>query len=178
MVRTGGLNAPTAAVFHGLGFRTCQELVLLEASSPSWRHGPRRRTTPLRVADLPAAAVVDTAAFGVGWGLDEAAVADVCTATPRYRARAVRVGDELVGLAISGADRDLGFIQRLAVHPMHRRHGHAATLVADAMRWFGRLRCGRVLVNTATDNTAALALYRAHGFLPLPDRLVVAERAL
>ena len=38
-----------------------------------------------------------------------------------------------------------------------------------------RARLQRVFVNTHVDNAGALALYRAHGFAELPERLRVFE---
>ncbi len=62
--------------------------------------------------------------------------------------------------------------------PSARRRGLARLLVADALDWMRRRNVERVLVNTATDNTAALALYRSLGFIERPERLTILERSL
>ncbi len=181
-VRTGALNAAARRVFDRHGFVVAQELALLEHTHPAWRHPPRRPTAgrlrSIRPTDLTAAADVDTAAFGVAWGMDDAALQDICRATPEARARLVEVDGHVVATAISGRDRELGFLQRLAVHPDHQRRGHGDALVADAMRWMARRRVRRVLVNTHVANDAALALYHRHGFAVLAERLDVCERAV
>lgn len=177
-VRTGALTPAGAHRFATIGFSVVQELVLLELGRPSFRHPPRRASRPLRDTDLADAAALDTAAFGLGWGMDAAGLADVCLATPSYRGRIVEQAGSPIAVAISGRDAELGFIQRLAVHPDHQRRGHGDALVADALRWMGRGRVRRVLVNTHVDNTAARRLYARHGFVELPDRLMVSERDL
>ena len=62
--------------------------------------------------------------------------------------------------------------------PSARRRGLARLLVADALDWMRRRNVERVLVNTATDNVAALALYRSLGFIERPERLTILERSL
>ena len=112
-------------------------------------------------------------------GRDLASVADVRRATPRHRARLARADDaHLAAYAITGRDADQGFLQRLAVDPAHQRRGLGRSLVLDSLKWLGRWRVGRVLVNTPTDNEAALSLYEQVGFHRLPERLGVYERIL
>lgn len=177
-VRSGALNTAAAHLFAGHGFVVVQELALAELTRPSFRHPPRRPTRPMRDSDLADVAALDTLAFGDGWGMDEASLADVCLATPSYRARVIDHEATPVAMAVSGRDVELGFLQRLAVHPDHQRRGHGDALVADAIRWMGRLRVRRVLVNTHVTNAAALALYARHGFSVVDERLLVCERDL
>ena len=120
------------------------------------------------------AAGVDRAAFGPEWHLDASAVADVCAATPRHRAR--RIGD-VDAYAITGRDSRQGFLQRLAVHPDQQRQGLGRALALDSLRSLARWRVTKVLVNTPVDNEPALDLYRSLGFRPLPERLRVFERS-
>lgn len=180
-VRTSALaNAASIRVEH-TGFHVIQRLALLEHHHPAAAPSPSLATTRLLVGNDLAAATVDQAAFGAKWALDPTAVGDVRHATPRHRARATvdaARGDALTAYAITGRDARLGFLQRLAVHPDHQRHGLATALVHDSLRWLARWRVQRVLVNTPVDNDAALALYERTGFERLPDGLRVYERAL
>ena len=106
-------------------------------------------------------------------------MADVRCATPRHRARLAGDGDaHLAAYAITGRDASQGFLQRLAVDPAYQRRGLGRALVLDSLQWLGRWRVRRVLVNTPTDNEAALALYEQVGFHRLPERLGVYERIL
>lgn len=178
-VRTGALAGDTASLVEQLGFRCIQQLALLEHTEPaSVAPAPIDLTHRLLVAQHARASVVDQAAFPPPWALDDIGIDDVRHATPRHRARGASVEGQLVGYAISGRDGRQGFLQRLAVSPSHQGHGHGRALVIDSMRWFARWRVNRVLVNTHTDNAAALSLYHQLGFVTLPETLRVFERVL
>jgi ribosomal protein S18 acetylase RimI-like enzyme len=86
-------------------------------------------------------------------------------------------GDSLSGYLLSGADSTHGFVQRLAVHPRHRRQGIARVLLARSLGWLGALGVRSTWVNTEPDNAAALHLYLGTGFQRHATGLVVVERA-
>lgn len=184
-LRTTVLGQVAAQFLVEHGAPVIQELALLEHRRPIRGHDQARGhdqgppTRRLLARERGSAAALDRAAFGVEWGLDEFAVHDVCTATPRHRARAVDLeGHPLAGYAISGRDGRQGFLQRVAVHPDARRRHVATALIADALQWAARWRVERVLVNTPVDNAAAIALYRATGFEMLDERMTVHEKVL
>ena len=77
----------------------------------------------------------------------------------------------------SSIDRS-GFIQRLAVDPARQRTGVGLRLMHAAHRWLRSHRCTTALVNTETDNLAALRLYQRFGYAELPYGLQVLERPL
>lgn len=178
-VRTNAIGDTMRARVEAAGFETVQELTLLEYVAPRGVALSKRATVRLSPDHHTAASIVDRRAFGIDWALDEATIADVRRATPRHRARRID-GDDgaLAGYAISGRDQRQGFIQRLAVDPDQQRTGVGIALVLDALHWLAFWHVNRVLVNTAVDNEAALALYRRVGFRPLTERLRVFERAL
>jgi ribosomal protein S18 acetylase RimI-like enzyme len=178
-VRTGALGPASASIVERLGFELVQSLALLEHRQPATSAKPSQPTRRLTTTQLHLASDVDVAAFGSDWGIDGSAIADMSTATPAHRMRAIvdKSGD-IVGYAVSGRDSRLGFLQRLAVHPTAQRHGIGADLVADSLQWLSRWRVTRVLVNTRVDNVAALGLYHRAGFVTLPDTLRVFERSL
>jgi ribosomal-protein-alanine N-acetyltransferase len=161
--RTNALFPAAAEIFAAAGFHTIDTLTLLELDLS---------------ADLPAAAEIDRRAFGDEWSNDVDSLDDVRAATPHHRSRVVCEGGRVVGFAISGRAAGTGYIQRLAVDPAFRRRGHAVTLVRDALGWMARRSIDTVLVNTATSNDAALALYRAHGFRRRDQPLRIMERPL
>jgi ribosomal protein S18 acetylase RimI-like enzyme len=186
-VRTSALATAASARVESHGFTVIQQLVLLQHDEPSRVAAPVQRTARLLVDLDPSAAAVDRAAFGPHWSLDTAAVHDVRHATPRHRARAIITTSgtggtggtaQVIAYAITGRDSRMGFLQRLAVHPDHHRQGLGLALVHDSLRWLARWRVQRVLVNTPTNNEAALALYEGVGFHRLPDGLRVYERVL
>ena len=178
-VRTTALGTAAGLRAESAGFRSIQELVLLEHTdprTPGGRRGHAVTTHRLLAADHAAASAADVAAFGAQWALEPRAVADVCAATPKHRARAT--GSPLAGYAITGRDAKPGFLQRLAVVPEHQRLGLGRALVLDSLQWLGRWRVQRVLVNTPVDNYGALALYERLGFRRLGERLRVSEQVL
>jgi len=185
-LRTGALFPPSAPAFLAVGFEVIDTLSLLElddlhagADTSARNHGqPAARLRRLRPSQLDDAAIVDRRAFPAPWANNAAALHDIVTATPRYRARCVHHDGQMVAFSISGRASTWGYVQRLAVLPSARRRGLARLLVADALDWMRRRNVERVLVNTATDNIAALALYRSLGFIERPERLTILERSL
>ena len=186
-IRTAALFPRAADRFEAAGFEVADRLALLRAQldDPRVRAsiGSRgdRATRSMRRHHLGAAAVIDRAAFGDGWGHAAAELAEICRATPthsaRYRLATPRrhgVGrSELVAFVIAGASSDHGYLQRLAVDPSFQRHGHGWALTSDALRWMARRRLPDCLVNTSVDNSAALALYDSIGFTPMEEQLTV-----
>jgi ribosomal protein S18 acetylase RimI-like enzyme len=181
-IRTGALGSQAGARFERLGFESIQSLILLEhtAINSVQISTDKNQAGTVRLApdDDAQASEIDVAAFGPGWCIDRVGIGDVRSATPRHRARAIRSNNETVAYAISGRDGRNGYIQRLAVSPVHQKNGHGIALVADSLRWMARWRVNRALVNTHTGNTAALALYHGLGFTDLGDRLHVYERRI
>lgn len=179
-VRTGALGVQAGARFERLGFEVVQSLVLLEhvAVGDASKPALERAVTRLAEHDDVEASRVDVAAFGPGWAIDRVGISDVRSATPRHRARAVRVDGKIIAYVISGRDGRNAYIQRLAVLPALQHQGHGAALVADSLRWMARWRVQRALVNTHVGNVAALALYHRFGFTDLNDRLHVYERRI
>ena len=183
-IRTGALFPPSVPAFAAAGFDVIDTLSLLEldltrAKHPSaGRRVSTRLLSRLRRRQLDEAADIDRRAFAEPWANDRAALADIVDATPASRARCVRIDGRMVAFAVSGRAGDWGYVQRLAVEPQSRRLGLARLLVVDALGWMRRRGVGRVLVNTATDNHAATALYLSCGFTRRNEQLSILERAL
>lgn len=179
-MRTTAVTGGAIPLLESVGFTVLQELVLLEhhtiRSAQQQVVDPRIPSRRLLVAERPRTSLIDQAAFGPEWSLDDIAIHDVCTATPRHRARAI--GDPLTAYAITGRDGKQGFLQRLAVEPSSHRQGLGLALVLDSLAYLSRWRVTRTLVNTPVDNDGALALYARVGFRPLAERLRVYERDL
>lgn len=187
-IRTAALFPRAAERFAAAGFAVADRLVLLRAglNDPRVRAAIDRRREPttrtMRRYHFGAAASIDRAAFGGGWGHDAAELAQICRATPvhaaRYRLASPRRHGlpgraEIVAFAITGASSEHGYLQRLAVDPSVRRRGHGRALTTDALRWLVRRRLPDCLVNTSVDNSSALALYEAVGFTPMDEQLTV-----
>jgi ribosomal protein S18 acetylase RimI-like enzyme len=181
VVRTGALFPNSVDAFFDAGFRVADTLSLL--ARPATVSTPPRvsgavRLRRLRPAMLAEAAEIDRRSFSKPWANDPSALGDIMAATPYHRSRSVHLDGRMVAFSISGrADRS-GYVQRLAVDPSARRRGFARLLLDDAVRWMMRRDTCEALVNTASDNHAALALYASFGFERQPGELLILERAL
>jgi ribosomal protein S18 acetylase RimI-like enzyme len=68
--------------------------------------------------------------------------------------------------AMIGYDGHRGWINYLAVDPVHRLRGHARALMAEAERRLVELGCPKLNLQVRSSNAAALAFYRALGYDP------------
>ena len=186
-IRTGALFPVSTAAFIESGFEIVDTLTLLErpVPRPADDRGRTARRLPdgarlrrLRPSMLHEAATVDRRAFPTDWSNDVSALADIMNATPHHRSRSVHLDGRMVAFSISGRADRAGYIQRLAVDPSARRRGLASLLLDDAERWMSRRDVNRVMVNTASDNRTALALYESMGFEIQADQLQILQRKL
>lgn len=186
-VRTGALFPVSTAAFLAAGFQPVDSLTLLEqrldtantaAVRGSTSTAAASRMRRLRPSMLHESAAIDGRSFARTWSNDAAALADIMSATPHHRSRSIHQDGRMVAFSISGRADRTGYIQRLAVDPSARRRGLARVLVIDALRWMQRRDVERAMVNTASDNAAALALYRSLGFEAREEPLLILEREL
>ncbi len=175
-VLTGALSPLEQAGFLAAGFGVEEKLRLLGLDLglplPPLPRRPRLSRVPAR--RRRAVLEVDRAAFSEFWRFDETALEDALAATPavRFRASGGRRGP-VGGYAICGRSGRRGYVQRLAVHPQAQGRGLGRRLLLDGLYWMAGRGVGRVLVNTQSDNGAALALYTAVGFRDEPVGLSV-----
>lgn len=116
---------------------------------------------------------IDHRAFEPFWRFDHASLKEARRATPTSRFRVARIGDSVVGYAVTGRAGERGYLQRLAVDPSHFGHGLGSALVNDAMSWLSRRGSSTILVNTQERNIRALSLYEHLGFVRQPAGLLV-----
>ncbi len=184
-VRTTAVAPANAARLAQAGFAPCQELDLLSVviddaivEQPPHDLGIRsaltigRRLFPNTAKRLED---IDRRSFGDEWSLDVVSLREAIRAT--HVSAVFTLGNSRPhGFVIVGHTRGIGYIQRLAVAPDHQRRGSGTALMAVAYRWLRRHRCSQVVVNTETDNHAALGLYAKFGFRRLPSGLSVMQR--
>ncbi len=147
------------------GFQNMQEIVMLE-----WTYDNRKNLTNapgmvvrmMAPADLETVARVDTAAFPPLWQNSLEALRHA------YSQSAVATVAELdgmiVGYQISTKNPVGGHLARLAVRPEAQGKGVGAALVNDLLERGRRRGFTRLSVNTQSDNTASMNLYRKLGF--------------
>ncbi len=173
-VVTSALLPHEQDAFVSSGFSVEEQLLLLAHDLRVLPDAPPIATRRAGLADRPEVLAIDTMSFPSVWQLDDGGLDEALSATPRARFRvAIDAAGTSYAYAITGRAGRRGYLQRLAVHPDHRREGTARGLVVDGLRWLRRWRADRALVNTQEENTAAAALYRDLGFRPEPVRLSV-----
>lgn len=187
-VRTSVLFPRATAVAQAFGFETIDELALLRrdlTALPEPSPGRGSITTrPLRPWEFRRAADIDADAFGSLWANSPRSLREIRLATPRSHLRVAGTGSrrqlamrtaDIAGFACSGAGRDTGYIQRLAVHTDHQRQGIARHLVTEAIGWMRTLGLTTAFVNTGVTNRAALSLYQQLGFELTDEVLSIVE---
>ncbi len=88
----------------------------------------------------------------------------------------LKVAGHLIGVVVASHDGRKGWINRLAVDAVHRRHGHGRALIAAAEE---RLRSDGIRVIAALieeENEASIALFRETGYEPGRDILYLSKR--
>ncbi|MGH3498608.1 MAG: ribosomal protein S18-alanine N-acetyltransferase [Nocardioidaceae bacterium] len=133
---------------------------------------PDIRVRPAGPADLDALLALEREAFGDGaWSAS--AVRGELDGVPETRFVIVAEPvdtSELLGYAVLMVLGDTADIQRVAVRPVGRGRGVGRRLLRALLAEAARRGCDRVLLEVATDNGAALALYEAAGFAEIARR--------
>jgi ribosomal-protein-alanine N-acetyltransferase len=117
--------------------------------------------------DVAAVAALERELFAAdAWSA--ASVLEEFTGPRRVAVVAVLPGDgvgRLVGYAVAARAGDVVDLQRVGVHPDHRRRGLARALLAATLD-----AEARTLLEVSADNTAAIAFYVAEGFSEIARR--------
>ena len=146
-------------------FRNLQNIVVLE-----WEGNlpgkPKRETDieirPMRLRDLPDVHEIDQLAFSPLW---QNSLEGLTRAFNQTGISTVALKDGIiVGYQISTSMTIYGHLARLAVHPEIQRQGIAYALVYDLLAQFDRMGFWRVTVNTQSNNSPSLNLYKQFGF--------------
>jgi ribosomal-protein-alanine acetyltransferase len=120
------------------------------------------RVRPAEAADAAPVAALDRAVFGVdGWS-DPTVLAEL-TGPGRF-AVVADDGGEVRGYAITWLTEEVVDLQRIAVHPDHRRVGLAQELFAAVLDRAAADGAYRMLLEVSARNAGALAFYAAAGF--------------
>jgi len=145
------------------GFEEIQQVVLLHLDRYDFR--PARlpggiNLRPMRADDLENVAVLDLASFGPFWH-NTAESLDYAMSNAAYSSVAEDASG-LIGYQISTGNPAGAHLARLAVRPEAQGRGIGPALITDV---FQKLRPGRLSVNTQSDNSASLRLYKKMGFI-------------
>ena len=156
------------------GFTTKQQIVVLEQNSAIFQQRPIPAELVLRSMteyDLPAVTDVDRSGFAPLWrnshqalqsGFLQAGFATVAL-----------VNGEIVGYQISTRNSFGVHLARLAVTVRFQGRGIGYLLVQDLLTQSRRAGLRRLTVNTQSDNSTSLALYKKIGFEMTGERYTV-----
>ncbi len=119
-------------------------------------------------ADAPAVLDLEQVCFEEdGWSAG--VVADALGSTGRHVVVA-EVGDVVVGYAVLSVAGEVADLERVAVHPAHRRTGLATALLGRVRDRAREAGAERLLLEVSTANPGARAFYAAHGAVELDRR--------
>ena len=136
----------------------------------------RLRIRSYRPADYPPMVALWEAC---GWepGLnDTEEMLEQRAADPRGFVMVAERDDTLVGTVMGHMDRGWGWIQRLAVHPEHRRQGIGRLLTQEAEKRLEALGAYRLVLLTRRDSLAAVGLYQNLGYETWEPVVVMSRR--
>jgi ribosomal protein S18 acetylase RimI-like enzyme len=115
---------------------------------------------------------IDHAAFSSFWRFDELGLREAMDATGRSMVLVIRdAAGGLAGFAVIGFGTAIAYLQRVAVHPQWQGQGMGRSLVRAAARRARADGARVMLLNTQPDNEPAIHLYRAEGYIQLPQPL-------
>jgi len=183
-LRDQGIDRLAALALHGWfetllidsGFSNLQNIVVLEwqgnlPKEQSFHPGIVIR--PMQLSDLPEVETIDQLAFPPLWQNSLAGLTKALN-QPGISTVALK-GQRIIGYQISTSMTIYGHLARLAVHPDFQRQGIAFSLVYDLLEEFKRRGFWRITVNTQSNNTPSLKLYKKFGFKRTPEEIPVFE---
>jgi ribosomal protein S18 acetylase RimI-like enzyme len=73
-------------------------------------------------------------------------------------------GDELIASAMFGYEGHRGWVNYLAVSPVHQRRGHASTLMRWGEEALKERGCPKINLQVRSSNAAVIAFYKSLGY--------------
>ena len=124
--------------------------------------------------DLDAMLAIDTMAFPEFWRFDRESLLESTQATSKSNVFVIRDGElGIAGFSIAGHGHAISYLQRVAVDPRWQGQGMGRSLIRAAARSARRNGSKAILLNTQFENTSAIGLYEAEGYVKLPESLAV-----
>jgi len=74
------------------------------------------------------------------------------------------LNDQLIGSIMVGYEGHRGWLNYLAVHPEHQKHGYGKKLVAKAIDELRKIGCLKVNLQVRRSNISAMEFYKNLGF--------------
>jgi ribosomal-protein-alanine N-acetyltransferase len=151
-------------VLTATGFENRQQIVMLEWQYKNWaaREADGIRIRAMTQSDLPAVTRTDHASFDPLWHNSFDTI-ERAYAQALYATVAERDG-EIIGYQLTTGHQQRAHLARLAVDPSLQGRGVGQALLSDLFTLLTKSGIMRLSVNTQSDNSASLSLYKKMGF--------------
>ena len=157
------LYASSTRIWQKCGYREAFRLIVMERSVTSNRSGPTAVVVESRKPNWDVIMEIDRHAFQGFWRMSLAGLTEAMSSTAR--SAILTVGDTgTVGYAIVGAQWNVSYLQRIAVHPEHSGKNIGSDLVRAALSWAGKTAAQTMVLNVREENVRARSLYSKEGF--------------
>lgn len=148
-------------------FENRQQIVMLEWHGFA-NHGRAAREVGgvqirgMKQSDLPAVTKTDHASFDALWHNSGETIERAYTQA--LYATVAEGRDGIIGYQLTTGNQQRAHLARLAVHPSLQGHGVGQALLGDLYKRLTQAGVIRLSVNTQSDNSASLNLYKKMGF--------------
>ncbi|GMQ93374.1 MAG: hypothetical protein BMS9Abin12_0851 [Acidimicrobiia bacterium] len=173
-VLSSPLSRSSRKPWENAGFVDYIDLALMRLSLDEPIPAPQHLVARADRPDLQAMLAIDQAAFPEFWRFDHLALVESTQATSKSNVFVINDGDlGITGFAVVGYGHAISYLQRVAVDPEWQGQGMGRSLVRAAARSAQRHGSRAILLNTQFNNSAAIGLYEAEGYVQLPESLAV-----
>ncbi len=162
-VYSPALYTSSTRIWQRCGYEEAFHLNVMERSVTSNRSGPTTVVVESKKPNWDVIMEIDRHAFQGFWRMSLAGLTEAMSSTTR--SVVLTVGDtETAGYAIVGAQWNVSYLQRIAVHPEHSGKNIGSDLVRAALAWARRTTAQTMVLNVREENVRARRLYSKEGF--------------
>lgn len=171
-VYSPALYPSSTRVWIRAGYQEFDQLFVLERSLMTTWPEPRCEVEAGN-PDWNALVAVDRAAFEGFWRMSRVGLEEAARATSLSMVLTVGDGPGTRGYSIVGAQRGVGYLQRIAVDPTWGGRGVGTDLVLASLGWARSRGCRTMVLNVRHHAGPARRLYQATGFHDTGTRLSI-----
>ncbi|MEE8406154.1 MAG: GNAT family N-acetyltransferase [Acidimicrobiia bacterium] len=164
-VYSPALYRSSTRIWLKCGYEEVFHLDVMERPVTSNRSAPTSLIVESGNPDWDALIEIDRHAFQGFWRMSVAGLTEAMSSTTR--SVVLTVGDaKTTGYAIVGAQWNVSYLQRIAVHSEHRGKNIGSDLVRAALSWARKRSAQTMILNVREENVRARRLYSKEGFTP------------
>lgn len=153
------------------GYEPVDELEVMERSVALPSSSPRIPIAERAAPDWSRIMEIDKAAFEGFWRMSLDGLHEALASTKRSAVLVAEDGGETVGYALVGAQWDVAYLQRIAVHPDRSGLSIGSDLVRASLGWGRKMQSRVMVLNVRKENERAQRLYAKEGFTPTSTSL-------